>query len=147
MPPGDTQMSKKTRADRKGTGIWRKNLFTILEFHRSQMSTSKPRQGRLDSHGATARDKDSTESGKIKISTSDPVCAVQITAIDQILNTPVKANIIWEGFTSRFLLFDITTNVHLADVLIELKNSNDLDIVEIRRFVSNPTVVKRHHQF
>ncbi|GFU64550.1 RNA-directed DNA polymerase from mobile element jockey [Trichonephila clavipes] len=74
-------------------------------------------------------------SGKIKISTSDPVCAVQITAIDQILNTPVKANIIWEGFTSRFLLFDIPTNVHLADVAIELKNSNDLDIVEIRRFV------------
>ncbi|GFS91739.1 putative RNA-directed DNA polymerase from transposon X-element [Trichonephila clavipes] len=76
-----------------------------------------------------------TRSGKRKISTSDPVCAVQITAIDQILNTPVKANIIWEGFTSRFLLFDIPTNVHLADVAIELKNSNDLDIVEIRRFV------------
>ncbi|GFU17811.1 uncharacterized protein TNCV_722241 [Trichonephila clavipes] len=73
--------------------------------------------------------------GEIKISTSDPVCAVQITAIDQILNTPVKANIIWEGFTSRFLLFDIPTNVHLADVAIELKNSNDLDIIEIRRFV------------
>ncbi|GFY14050.1 RNA-directed DNA polymerase from mobile element jockey [Trichonephila clavipes] len=76
-----------------------------------------------------------TRSGKIKISTSDPVCAVQITAIDQILNTPVKANIIWEGFTSRFLLFDIPTNVHLADVAIELKNSNDLDIVESIRFV------------
>ncbi|GFV74668.1 putative RNA-directed DNA polymerase from transposon X-element [Trichonephila clavipes] len=76
-----------------------------------------------------------TRSGKIKISTSDPVCAVQITAIDQILNTPVKANIIWEGFTSRFLLFDIPTTVHLADVAIELKNSNDLDIVEIRRFI------------
>ncbi|GFX36740.1 uncharacterized protein TNCV_1543441 [Trichonephila clavipes] len=76
-----------------------------------------------------------TRSGKIKISTSDPVCAVQITAIDQILNTPVKANIIWEGFTSRFLLFDIPTNVHLADVAIELKNSNDLEIVEIRKFV------------
>ncbi|GFU86713.1 putative RNA-directed DNA polymerase from transposon X-element [Trichonephila clavipes] len=76
-----------------------------------------------------------TRSGKIKISTSDPVFAIQITAIDQILNTPVKANIIWEGFTSRFLLFDIPTNVHLADVAIELKNSNDLDIVEIRRFV------------
>ncbi|GFX26201.1 putative RNA-directed DNA polymerase from transposon X-element [Trichonephila clavipes] len=76
-----------------------------------------------------------TRSGKIKINTSDPVCAVQITAIDQILNTTVKASIIWEGFTSRFLLFDIPTNVHLADVAIELKNSNDLDIVEIRRFV------------
>ncbi|GFT39116.1 putative RNA-directed DNA polymerase from transposon X-element [Trichonephila clavipes] len=76
-----------------------------------------------------------TRSGKIKISSSDPVCAVQITAIDQILNTPVKANIIWEGFTSRFLLFDIPTNVHLADGAIELKNSNDLDIVEIRKFV------------
>ncbi|GFT13508.1 uncharacterized protein TNCV_3829951 [Trichonephila clavipes] len=76
-----------------------------------------------------------TRSGKIKISTSDPVCAVQITAIDHILNTPVKANIIWEGFTSRFLLFDIPTNVHLADEAIELKNSNYLDIVEIRRFV------------
>ncbi|GFV79338.1 uncharacterized protein TNCV_272151 [Trichonephila clavipes] len=76
-----------------------------------------------------------TRSGKIKISTSDSVGAVQITAIDQILNTPVKVNIIWEGFTSRFLLFDIPTKVQLADVAIELKNSNDLDIVEIRRFV------------
>ncbi|GFX08787.1 putative RNA-directed DNA polymerase from transposon X-element [Trichonephila clavipes] len=75
--------------------------------------------------------------GKIKISTSDPVCicTVQTTVIDQILNIPVKANIIWEGFTSRFLLFDILTTVHLTDGAIELKNSNDLDIVEIRRFV------------
>ncbi|GFX10092.1 uncharacterized protein TNCV_1864901 [Trichonephila clavipes] len=76
-----------------------------------------------------------TRSGKIKISTSDPVCAVQIIAIDQILNTPVNTNIIWEGFTSRFLLFDIPTNVHLADGAIEFKNSNDLDSVEFRRFV------------
>ncbi|GFS83948.1 uncharacterized protein TNCV_2363731 [Trichonephila clavipes] len=77
----------------------------------------------------------STRSGKIKISTSDPICAVQITAIEQILNIPVKANIIWEGFTSRFLLFDIPTNVHLTDVATELKNSNDIEIVEIRRFI------------
>ncbi|GFW14303.1 uncharacterized protein TNCV_1365581 [Trichonephila clavipes] len=74
-------------------------------------------------------------SGKIKISTSDSICAVQITALEQILNIPVKANIIWEGFTSRFLLFDIPTNVHLIDVATELKNSNDIEIVEIRRFI------------
>ncbi|GFY45686.1 uncharacterized protein TNIN_102031 [Trichonephila inaurata madagascariensis] len=36
----------------------------------------------------------------------------------------------WEG-----LLFDIPTNVHLADVATELKNSNDIEIVEIRRFI------------
>ncbi|GFW77405.1 uncharacterized protein TNCV_2497981 [Trichonephila clavipes] len=76
-----------------------------------------------------------TRSGKIKISTSDPICAVQITAIEQILNIPVKANIIWEGFTSRFLLFDIPPNIHLTDVATELKNSNDIEIVEIRRFI------------
>ncbi|GFX79149.1 uncharacterized protein TNCV_3914341 [Trichonephila clavipes] len=69
------------------------------------------------------------------ISTSDPICAVQITAIEQILNIPVKANIIWEGFTSRFLLFDVPTNVHLTDVATELKSSNDIEIVEIRRFI------------
>ncbi|GFY56239.1 uncharacterized protein TNIN_291941 [Trichonephila inaurata madagascariensis] len=76
-----------------------------------------------------------TRSGKIKISTSDPVCDVQITAIEQILNISVKANIIWEGFTSRFLLFNIPTNVHLTDVATELKNSNDIEIVEIRRIL------------
>ncbi|GFW79588.1 uncharacterized protein TNCV_128931 [Trichonephila clavipes] len=77
-----------------------------------------------------------TRSGKIKISTSDPVCAVQITAIEQILNIPVKANIIWEGFTSRFLIFDISTNV-MAGVATELKNSNDIEIVEIHRFIKS----------
>ncbi|GFS50984.1 uncharacterized protein TNCV_1325161 [Trichonephila clavipes] len=80
-----------------------------------------------------------TLSGKIKISTSDlslsPIYAVQITAIEQILNIPVKANIIWEGFTLRFLLFDIPTNAHLTDVTTELKNSNGIEIVEIRRFI------------
>ncbi|GFX21699.1 uncharacterized protein TNCV_1200791 [Trichonephila clavipes] len=68
-------------------------------------------------------------SGKIKISTSDPICAVKISAIEQILNIPVKANIMWEGFTSRFLLFDIPTNVHLKDAATEI------EIVEIRRFI------------
>ncbi|GFU52958.1 transposable element Tcb2 transposase [Trichonephila clavipes] len=80
-----------------------------------------------------------TRSGKIKISTSDHVCAVHITAIEQILNIPVKASIIWEGFTSRFLRFDIPTNVHLADVATELKNSDDIEIVEIRRFIKKNT--------
>ncbi|GFW97261.1 hypothetical protein TNCV_4784751 [Trichonephila clavipes] len=89
-----------------------------------------------------------TRSGKIKISTSDPICAVQITAIEQILNIPVKANIIWEGFTSRFLLFDIPTNVPLADVATELKNSNDIETVEIpRQYVTIVTVSRTHHVF
>ncbi|GFV26700.1 putative RNA-directed DNA polymerase from transposon X-element [Trichonephila clavipes] len=64
-----------------------------------------------------------------------PICAVQKTAIEQILNIPVKDNIIWEGFTSRFIPFDIPTNVHLTDVATELKNSNDSEIVETRRFI------------
>ncbi|GFY76646.1 hypothetical protein TNIN_11641 [Trichonephila inaurata madagascariensis] len=40
-----------------------------------------------------------------------------------------------EGFPSRFLLFDIPTNVPLADVTIGLKNSNHREIVGIRRFI------------
>ncbi|GFW14462.1 hypothetical protein TNCV_298821 [Trichonephila clavipes] len=54
--PCETQTSKKgQRVGREGTGTRKKNPFTFLELHRSQMSTSKPRQGRLESPGTTAR--------------------------------------------------------------------------------------------
>ncbi|GFV50174.1 hypothetical protein TNCV_146931 [Trichonephila clavipes] len=54
IPPGDIQTSKKMRrAGWEATGTQREKTFTSLELHRSQISTSKPRQGRLESPRAT----------------------------------------------------------------------------------------------
>ncbi|GFX99594.1 hypothetical protein TNCV_5026481 [Trichonephila clavipes] len=54
MPSGDTQTSKMRRASEEKRGTRRKSPFTILELHRSQMSTSKPRQGRATGKGQGA---------------------------------------------------------------------------------------------
>ncbi|GFT62956.1 hypothetical protein TNCV_1607421 [Trichonephila clavipes] len=45
-----------------------------------------------------------TRSGKIKISSSDPICAVQITAIEQILNIPKQ--FCWNGDRRSLYIVD-----------------------------------------
>ncbi|GFW01216.1 hypothetical protein TNCV_4514151 [Trichonephila clavipes] len=56
MPSGDTQTSKKMRrASGERTGTRRKSPFTIPELHRTQVSTSKSRQGLSESPVIIAR--------------------------------------------------------------------------------------------
>ncbi|GFW61681.1 putative RNA-directed DNA polymerase from transposon X-element [Trichonephila clavipes] len=83
-----------------------------------------------------------TRNGKLRFATSDPVCAIQILSLDQLFNISVNASVIWEGFTSRFLLYEIPTNVSLEELSAELQESNNFEIVEIRRLKSgtNPEI-------
>ncbi|GFS86615.1 uncharacterized protein TNCV_3160671 [Trichonephila clavipes] len=49
----------------------------------------------------------------------------------------------WEATTSRFLLYEIPTNVSLEELSAELQDSNNFEIVEIRRFIklgTNPEI-------
>ncbi|GFW42852.1 uncharacterized protein TNCV_1212591 [Trichonephila clavipes] len=75
--------------------------------------------------------------GKLRFATSDPVCAIQILSLDQLFNISVNASVIWEGITSRFLLYEIPTNVSLEELSAELQDSNNFEIVEIRRFIKS----------
>ncbi|GFW76380.1 uncharacterized protein TNCV_1581591 [Trichonephila clavipes] len=80
-----------------------------------------------------------TRNGKLHFATSDPVCAIQILSLDQLFNISVNASVIWEGITSRFLLYEIPTNVSLEELSAELQDSNNFEIVEIRRFIKSGT--------
>ncbi|GFY45703.1 uncharacterized protein TNIN_325541 [Trichonephila inaurata madagascariensis] len=80
-----------------------------------------------------------TRNGKLRFATSDPVCAVQILYLEQILNVSVNTSVIWEGITSRFLLYEIPTNESLEELSTELQSSNNFEIVEIRRFIKSGT--------
>ncbi|GFW59131.1 uncharacterized protein TNCV_2780621 [Trichonephila clavipes] len=78
-----------------------------------------------------------TRNGKLRFATSDPVCAIQILSLDQLFNISINASVIWEGITSRFLLYEIPTNVSLEELSAELQDSNNFAIVEIRRFIKS----------
>ncbi|GFW45270.1 uncharacterized protein TNCV_4733781 [Trichonephila clavipes] len=80
-----------------------------------------------------------TRNGKLCFATSDPVCAIQILSLDQLFNISVNASVIWEGITSRFLLYEIPTNVSLEELSAESQDSNNFEIVEIRRFIKSGT--------
>ncbi|GBM34878.1 hypothetical protein AVEN_116746-1 [Araneus ventricosus] len=76
-----------------------------------------------------------TQQGKIILTTKDPVCAAQLLNLEKVVNIPVSTNVIWENITPRFLLYDIPTKVSLPEVAAELTKNNEIEIVEMRRFV------------
>ncbi|XP_055932858.1 uncharacterized protein LOC129962882 [Argiope bruennichi] len=76
-----------------------------------------------------------TRQGKLIFTTKDPGCAKQLLSLEQINDTKVTSNVIWEGVTSRFLLIDMPTCVPLKEVADELRQFNDIEIREMRRFV------------
>ncbi|GFV73553.1 uncharacterized protein TNCV_126931 [Trichonephila clavipes] len=80
-----------------------------------------------------------TCNGKIRFSTLDSVCAAQILSLEKVLNVSVKTNILWEGITSRFLIYEIPLNVSLNEIAKELQESNDFEIIEMRRFIKTGT--------
>ncbi|GIX78398.1 hypothetical protein CDAR_313651 [Caerostris darwini] len=73
--------------------------------------------------------------GKLIFSTADPVCAAQILNLDKILETPISTAVTFENITERFLIFDIPTNLPLSELAAEIMNTNDMEVVELRRFV------------
>ncbi|GFX86516.1 uncharacterized protein TNCV_3727851 [Trichonephila clavipes] len=84
-----------------------------------------------------------TRNGKIRFSTLEPVCAAQILSLEKILNVSVKTNILWEGITSRFLIYEIPLDISLNEIAKELQETNDFEIIEMRRFIKTGS----HQQF
>ncbi|GFV08216.1 uncharacterized protein TNCV_326511 [Trichonephila clavipes] len=76
-----------------------------------------------------------TRNGKIRFSTLDPVCAAQIQSLEKISNVSVKTNILWEGITSRFLIYEIPLDISLNEIAKELQEANNFEIIEMRRFI------------
>ncbi|GFV81206.1 uncharacterized protein TNCV_4772341 [Trichonephila clavipes] len=76
-----------------------------------------------------------TRNGKIRFSTLDPVCAAQILSLEKISNVSVKTNILWEGITSRFLIYEIPLDIYLNEIAKELQETNNFEIIEMRRFI------------
>ncbi|GBN20899.1 hypothetical protein AVEN_110921-1 [Araneus ventricosus] len=87
-----------------------------------------------------------TREGKIILTTQDPECAAQLLNLEKVVNIPVSTNVIWENITSRFLLYDIPTTVSLPEVAAELSKNNEIEIVDIRRFVKQ-TIPEKHQLF
>ena len=50
------------------------------------------------------------------------------------MRVPVKCRVIWENITNRFLLFNIPTDIPLAEVAKDLMAANNINIFEMRRF-------------
>ncbi|GBL77665.1 hypothetical protein AVEN_132151-1 [Araneus ventricosus] len=74
-----------------------------------------------------------TRQGKLLFSTSDPVCAAKLLTLQNVLDTPVSTDVIWENISSRFLIPDIPTKKEkLAE---ELSCNNAIVISHMRRFV------------
>ncbi|GIY89434.1 putative RNA-directed DNA polymerase from transposon BS [Caerostris extrusa] len=73
--------------------------------------------------------------GKLIFSTADPVCAAQILNLDKILETPISTAVTFENISERFLVFDIPTNLPLSELAAEIMHKNDMEVVELRRFV------------
>ncbi|GBL56583.1 hypothetical protein AVEN_243979-1 [Araneus ventricosus] len=71
-----------------------------------------------------------TRQGKLLFSTSDPVCAAKLLTLQNVLDTPVSTDVIWENISSRFLI--PTKKEKLAE---ELSCNNDIVISHMRRFV------------
>ncbi|GBL80049.1 hypothetical protein AVEN_29062-1 [Araneus ventricosus] len=76
-----------------------------------------------------------THQGKLLFSTSDPVCAAKLLTLQNVLNTPVSTDVIWENISSRFLIPDIPTKATLEELANELSCNNDIVITHMQRFV------------
>ncbi|GBO04910.1 hypothetical protein AVEN_22236-1 [Araneus ventricosus] len=78
-----------------------------------------------------------TRQGKLLFSTSDPVCAAKLLALQNVLDTPVSTDVFWENISSRFLIPDIPTKTTLEELAKELSCNNDIVIAHMRRFVKS----------
>ncbi|GBM19284.1 hypothetical protein AVEN_523-1 [Araneus ventricosus] len=72
--------------------------------------------------------------GKLLFSTSDPVCAAKLFTPQNVLDTPVSTDVIWENISSRFLIPDMPTKTTLEELASELSCNNDIVITHMRRF-------------
>ncbi|GBM32229.1 hypothetical protein AVEN_131618-1 [Araneus ventricosus] len=73
--------------------------------------------------------------GKLLFFTSYPVCAAKLLNLQNVLDTPVSTDAIWENITSRFLIPDIPTKITLEELVDELSCNNDIVFTHMRIFV------------
>ncbi|GBN13748.1 hypothetical protein AVEN_163286-1 [Araneus ventricosus] len=76
-----------------------------------------------------------TRQGKVLFSTSDPACAAELLALQNVLDIPVSTDVILENITSQFLISDIQTKATLEELAEELSRNKDIAITHMRRFV------------
>ncbi|GBN54861.1 hypothetical protein AVEN_192988-1 [Araneus ventricosus] len=56
------------------------------------------------------------------------------------MDTDISTDVIWENICSRFLIFDIPVNTPMEELAEEIQGKNDLDVVEMRRFLKQNSV-------
>ncbi|GBO31372.1 hypothetical protein AVEN_203977-1 [Araneus ventricosus] len=81
-----------------------------------------------------------TRQGKILFTTKDPLCAVQLLSLTKFMETDISTDVIWENICSRFLIFDIPVNTTLEELAKEIQEKNDMDVIEMRRFLKQNSV-------
>ncbi|GBN88224.1 hypothetical protein AVEN_61929-1 [Araneus ventricosus] len=81
-----------------------------------------------------------TRQGKILFTTKDPICAVQLLSLTKFMETDISTDVIWKNICSRFLIFDIPANIPMEELAEEIQEKNDIDVVEMRRFLKQNSV-------
>lgn len=76
-----------------------------------------------------------TRNGSILLSTRDVACAVEICKISELLGVSTTHRVIWENISTRFLIYDIPTDVSLNELAQDLISENNIEILELRRFL------------
>ena len=86
------------------------------------------------SNFACIKDIQYTCNGSIIFHTDNLECVIEICSLNLFMGVPVKCQVIWENITNRFLLFNIPSDIPLAEVAKDLMSINNINIFEMRRF-------------
>ena len=73
--------------------------------------------------------------GSILLSTRDVECAIQISQVSTLMGVSTKCSVIWENISTRFLIYDIPTDMPLNELAQDLMAENKIEILELRRFM------------
>ena len=80
-----------------------------------------------------------TRLGTMLFFTQDVDCAIEISQLTNFLGVQVHSKVLFENITNRFLLYNIPLSVNLGDLAYEIESSNEIHILELRRFVKRDT--------
>lgn len=76
--------------------------------------------------------------GNVIISMKVVLSAIEAHKISTFLKIEVSSRIVWENITNRFLLFNVSVDIPLLDVGQEISEINNIQILELRRFMRPP---------
>lgn len=57
-----------------------------------------------------------TRAGSIIVSTKVIECAIDVSSISEFLSVPIANRMVWENIMNRFLLFNISVQIPLAEL-------------------------------